>query len=513
MGYFAAADLATMAFLGQYNLLAWSCTEAFVFCATFLLVWWMMTRRTKLSLPSPWGFPILGHLPLLGTRCFVTMNDYRKRYGDVYKLRMGLRDVVVINGQDAIRSALMKKGDFAGRPDIISFRHILQGLSVAFAPYTTNWHMHRRIAHRGITTMLKDKKSPIDDLISEEAMCLLRRMDERKGKAFDPYDDVQETVMHVLFRLCFGRACRPSEDVLCEQLRERYNGFQMLQPKLGIIDLFPCTERLLFRYVDLLKRLAGEMTTLVQPRVAGHIKDRVDGDSRDLMDVWLTLADGVREDVLKDNKITRTQLLHTVQDVMGAGIETTTNIIHWALLYMAANPLVQERVQKEIDEIVGRDRDPKQSDRDNLPFTDACLIEVMRHSPVLPLLLPHSTTCDTSLNGYVIPRDTMVFFNLYSLCRDEELWENPEEFRPERFVSKEGKLKAANLLQFGLGKRRCIGEDLGRLQVFMLFTTLMQRCTFRFPDGVTLPISLDGDLGTSWRAKPYRIIAEARNEF
>ena len=92
-------------------------------------------------------------------------------------------------------------------------------------------------------------------------------------------------------------------------------------------------------------------------------------------------------------------------------------------------------------------------------------VQVMRHSPVLPLLLPHSTTCDTSLNGYVIPRDTMVFFNLYSLCRDEQLWENPQEFQPERFVSREGKLKAANLLQFGLGKRRCIGEDIGRLQV------------------------------------------------
>lgn len=319
--------------------------------------------------------------------------------------------------------------------------------------------------------------------------------------------------MHVLFRLCFGRACRPSEDVLCEQLRDRFIGFQVLQPKLGIIDLFPCLERLLSHYVDHAKRLAGEITTLVQPCVEGHMKDGVDGDSRDLMDVWLTLADGVGEDVLKDSDITRTQLLHTVQDVMGAGIETTTSIVHWALLYMAAYPLVQERVQKEIDEIVGRDRDPKQSDRDNLPFTDACLLEVMRHSPVLPLLLPHCTTCDTSLNGYVIPRDTMVFFNIYSLCRDEELWENPQEFQPERFVSKEGKLKAAKLPHFGLGKRRCIGEDLGRLQVFMLFTTLMQRCTFRFPDDATHPFSLDGDLGNAWRAKPYSIIAEARNQF
>jgi len=51
------------------------------------------------------------------------------------------------------------------------------------------------------------------------------------------------------------------------------------------------------------------------------------------------------------------------------------------------------------------------------------------------------------------------------------------------------------------------------LKVFMLFTTLMQRCTFRFPDDVTLPVSLDGDLGNSWRAKPYNIIAQARNEF
>ena len=253
-----------MAFLGQYSLLAWSSTEAFVFVATFLLGWLMVTRRGKLAMPSPWGLPVLGHLPLLGPRCFVTMNDYRKRYGDVYKLRMGLRDVVIINGQEAIRTALVKKsGDFAGRPDIVSFRHAVQGHSVAFAPYTSNWHMHRRIAHRGISTLLKDRECPTDALISEEAICLLRRMDERKGKPFDPYEDLQETVMHVLFRLCFGRACRPSEDVLCEQLRDNFNGFQALQPKLGIIDLFPCTERLLSRYVDHLKVRNTAITIII----------------------------------------------------------------------------------------------------------------------------------------------------------------------------------------------------------------------------------------------------------
>ncbi|KAI0228103.1 Cytochrome P450 1A1 [Lamellibrachia satsuma] len=456
-----------MAFLDLSGLPAWSSTEAFVFYVTFLLVWWLRAGRSRLTLPGPWGFPVLGHLPMLGARSFVTMDNYRKWYGDVYKLRMGQRDVVVVNGPTAIRTALVKNA---------------------------NWHLHRRIVHRGITTTINDKKVPTDALISEEAMCLVRRMNEHKGEPFDPHNDVQETVMHVLFRLCFGKSCRPQDDALCEQLRERFNGVQALQPKLGIVDLFPCTEYLLFRYVEHFKHMATDLTRLIQPRVDEHLKER--GESRDLMDTWLALADGTDE-----------------TDVMGAGIETTTNIIHWALLYMAAHPRVQKRVQREIDEVVGRDRDPKQSDRELLAFTDACLIEVMRHSSVLPLMLPHSTTCDTSLGGHAIPRDTMVFFNVYSLCRDEDLWEDSHEFRPERFESKEGKLKAVDLLQFGLGRRRCIGEDIGRLQVFMLFTTLMQRCTFRFPDDVTLPVSLDGDLGITWRSKPYSVIAEARNEF
>ncbi|KAI0232638.1 Cytochrome P450 1A1 [Lamellibrachia satsuma] len=501
-----------MAFLDLSGLPAWSSTEAFVFYVTFLLVWWLRAGRSSLTLPGPWGFPVLGHLPMLGARSFVTMNNYRKWYGDVYKLRMGQRDVVVVNGPTAIRTALVKKSaDFAGRPDIMSFRHVVQGHSVAFAPYSANWLLHRRIAHRGITTTINDKKAPTDALISEEAMCLVRRMDEHKGEPFDPFNDVQETVMHVLFRLCFGKSCRPQDDALCEQLLDRFNSFQALQPKLGIVDMFPCTEYLLFRYVEHLKRVMTDLTRLIQPRVDEHLKER--GESRDLMDTWLALADGTDETVLADNHVTRYQLLHTVQDVMGAGIDTTTNIIHWALLYMAAHPRVQERVQREIDEVVGRDRDPKQSDRELLAFTDACLIEVMRHSSVLPLMMPHSTTCDTSLGGHAIPRDTMVFFNLYSLCRDEHLWEDSHEFRPERFETKEGKLKAVNLLQFGLGRRRCIGENIGRLQVFLLFTTLMQRYIFRFPDDVTLPGSLDGDLNTSWRSKPYTIITEARHEF
>ena len=143
-----------------------------MFYVTFLLVWWLRAGCSRLTLPGPWGFPVLGHLPMLGARSFVTMNNYRKWYGDVYKLRMGQRDVVVVNGPTAIRTALVKKSaDFAGRPDM-SFRHLLQGHSVAFAPYSANWHLHRRIVHRGITATINDKKAPTDALISEEAMSL-----------------------------------------------------------------------------------------------------------------------------------------------------------------------------------------------------------------------------------------------------------------------------------------------------------------------------------------------------
>ena len=127
---------------------------------------------------------------------------------------------------------------------------------------------------------------------------------------------------------------------------------------------------------------------------------------------------------------------------------------------MALYPEVQGKVQAEIDENVGRSRLPRELDRPSLPYTGAVIQEIMRSQPITPLGVPHRATQDFTLNGFKIPNDTLMFTNLYAVHHDAQNFQDPEEFRPERFLSEDGKtvLKPKFLIPFGIGK--CIYQPI-----------------------------------------------------
>ncbi|KFQ57350.1 Cytochrome P450 1A5, partial [Nestor notabilis] len=139
------------------------------------------------------------------------------------------------------------------------------------------------------------------------------------------------------------------------------------------------------------------------------------------------------------------------------------------------------------EQTIGRERRPRLSDRGKLPYTEAFILEMFRHSSFMPFTIPHSTTRDTALNGYYIPKDRCVFINQWQVNHDEKLWKDPLTFKPERFLNAEGtevnKMEGMKVLIFGLGKRNCAGETIGRWQVFLFLTTLLQQLEFSVCDG------------------------------
>jgi len=149
-------------------------------------------------------------------------------------------------------------------------------------------------------------------------------------------------------------------------------------------------------------------------------------------------------------------------------------------------PEIQERIQQEIDMVVGRGRLPTLNDRERLPYLEASLREIMRYITIVPLGLPHRAQVDTMFEGYFIPKDTMISVNLMDYHMDREIWGDPENFRPERFLDHHGKLdlKKDVSLPFGAGKRLCAGETFSRQTVFLMAAGLMQNFTFKMYDSV-----------------------------
>ena len=167
-----------------------------------------------------------------------------------------------------------------------------------------------------------------------------------------------------------------------------------------------------------------------------------------------------------------------VGDVMMAAMETSSIIIDWFLIYMATHEEIQEKLYKEIEEWIGLSRLPAVSDRPNCPYADAVLNEVFRFSSIASLGLAHRALKDVHFHGYLIPKDTIIMANLYGIMNDPEIWGDPGVFRPERFLDADGKsVKSAfeNVVPFSTGKRVCLGEGLARDQLFLYFTSLVQR--------------------------------------
>ena len=105
-----------------------------------------------------------------------------------------------------------------------------------------------------------------------------------------------------------------------------------------------------------------------------------------------------------------------------------------------------------MDSVVGRSRLPSTKDRFQLPYTEATIMEIQRISAIVPFSVPRATSVDTKLQGYDIPKGTMIMPNLWAILHDENIWTEPHKFNPDRFLDSNGKVvHREELTPFGAG--------------------------------------------------------------
>ncbi|XP_072168469.1 LOW QUALITY PROTEIN: cytochrome P450 1A1-like [Diadema setosum] len=231
------------------------------------------------------------------------------------------------------------------------------------------------------------------------------------------------------------------------------------------------------------------------------------GSEKDILDHIVTTSQqqyGLQK--LERVGVTENMLLGTVIEFVGAGFDTVSATLEWCIIYMAAYPDVQAVVQRELDSVAGRDRLPTWDYRNRLPLTRSCLLEIQRHATAIPFSIPHCTTSDTVLDDMFIQKDTTVFVNLYFAHFYPTIWDEPESFRPRRFIAADGVNLDSDLTNyvflFGLGRRRCVGAELAQIEVFLFFSILLHKFSFGSDVGDT--INLEPTDGISRRPKEFK---------
>ncbi|XP_022851321.1 cytochrome P450 CYP736A12-like [Olea europaea var. sylvestris] len=178
--------------------------------------------------------------------------------------------------------------------------------------------------------------------------------------------------------------------------------------------------------------------------------------------------------------------------MLAASMDTAASTVEWILSELLKNPQVMKKVQKELEEVVSLDRMVEESDLESLEYLDMVVKETFRLHPVAPLLIPHYSLEDCTVDGYHIPKDARIIVNTFALGRDPNAWTDPEKFNPERFVGSSIDLRGQHfqLLPFGSGRRGCPGMQLGLIMVRFIVAQLVHCFDWKLPNNM-LPSELD----------------------
>ncbi|KAH3693893.1 steroid 17-alpha-hydroxylase/17,20 lyase-like isoform X2 [Dreissena polymorpha] len=463
-------------------------TLALVAMVTGLLGYWL-TNRMKYNYPPTPGLAI----PLIGHTYKISMSNFCKQclewtqtYGPVLTLHLGPMKLVVVNKIDIALEVLVKKStDFANRMVTPTVRVFTEGgKDIAFSNYTPTWKLHRKMSSKALRQLMQGPA--LEQRIHNAMVTVFAEMDKIVGKPFEPAEYINFAIGNILMGLCFGGSfdfedkeinfILKAEDELLENIsnvpEDIYPPLQYLIKSKAFKRVEDATQTVL-AYIK--KRYSAELATY-KPDAQRHLADHL---------ILARQEAKEEEDPEVLASLTETHITQTLADIFFAGIDTSRLTLRFAVLHMIANPKIQQKVQQEIDRVVGPNRLPCLSDRPDLAYTEAVLHESMRLSTVAPTGVFHKTLSDTSIGEYMLPKGTPVAINHWALHHDPEAWGDVDAFIPERFLDEDGKLgpKPKSWLPFSAGKRVCLGEFVAKPELHLLFACLMQRYTWGMEEG------------------------------
>ncbi|XP_014648829.1 PREDICTED: cytochrome P450 2D14-like [Ceratotherium simum simum] len=321
---------------------------------------------------------------------------------------------------------------------------------VIFARYGRAWREQRRFCVSTLRNFGMGKKS-LEQWVTEEASCLCAAFADQAGRPFNPNALLNKAVGNVIASLTFGRRFEYNDpcfiklfDLVDEQLKESsgllaqvVNAIPVLLHIPGLVDkIFPAQRA----FMALLNELVAEHRMTRDPAQP----------PRDLTDTFLDEVEKAKRN--PETSFNDENLRLVVADLFFAGMVTTSTTLAWALLLMILHPDVQRRVQQEIDEVIGQARRPEMGDQTHMPFTMAVVHEVQRFGDIIPLGLPHMTSRDIEVQGFLIPKGTTLFTNLSSVLKDDTVWKKPFRFHPEHFLDAQGRfVKQEAFMPFSAG--------------------------------------------------------------
>lgn len=352
----------------------------------------------------------------------------------------------------------------------------------------------------------------VERRINEEVEELIKFTEATEGRPFSPQLRIASTIMNIISEWLLSTRY-DVDDAMAKVLFDFNDKLLEISRQGSFYQFLPFMKHLPTEFMKSFEKVMETREAFFAMHFDHHRSTYEEGVVRDITDALLAAyvtEKGKNRD--KDvGKIDDIKFL--MMDIFLATMDTTSSVLAWFMLFMILNEDVQENVQREMDKVIGRDRSPSWNDAQNLPYLQATICEVMRLSAFGPIDVPHKAIHDSTIQGYHIPKGTTVLFNFWRIHLDSRAWEEPELFNPSRFLDEDGKFVGwdafPSFRPFGEGRRVCVGQALGKMQVFVVASKMLHHFRFSVPPGQEKP-TLDGKTSAVRYPKKYELCAKKR---
>ncbi|XP_019185375.1 PREDICTED: cytochrome P450 CYP82D47-like [Ipomoea nil] len=486
-------------------------------CALIFLARYFQSRRRRVSdikgrsLPQPDGaLPVIGHLFCFGggKLTYKVLGAMADKHGPAMAIKLGSHKALVISSWEMARECYTTHDKaFCDRPRIAASKFL--GYDYAFfgvAPYGEYWREMRKIvtlhllSNRQVEMLNPIRTSELETSIRELYELWVSNGNPERGFIMaDLRPWFGNLIRNMSVRMVGGKRltgdgvdCNKEEARRCEKVIKEFLYF------FGVFvlsDSFPFLEWLdLQGHKKSMKRIAKELDNLVAGWLEEHKKRRMSEEGmgpQDFMDVMIEIME---DDAQISGFDADTIIKATCLNMLVAGSDGITETLTWALSLLLNNRAMFDKVQEELDIQVGRNRNVDESDIKNLVFLQAVIKETLRLYPPGPVNALRSSLKDCTLSqGYHVPVGTRLMVNIWKIHHDENIWPEPYEFRPERFLTTHKDIDVRGqhfeLIPFGSGRRFCPGIQLSLQTLHLCLATLLHCFDFTLPSNEKIDMS------------------------